>query len=435
MLFRHVILAAVLAAMSTLAFADALTDRARQLLRDRQHRQAYELLLPQEPARAGDPEFDYLLGIAALDAGDPERAVFALERVLAMQPNNHVARAEIARAYMTLGEREAARREFETVRRQSIPDDAKASIDQYLSAISAADITQVQGLNSDAPGFQDNSVNSATSDSRIAIPGLGIVANLDPSSTSQDDLISNISGGVNLTHRLSEQWALVGGIGVATKIHASEGRFDTLSADGNAGVRYSAGKEAFTVGLQAQHFGLDFQRYRQAHGVVAQWQHNYTERRQASLFGQFTELHYPHQGIRDANRSVVGIAFGTALQGNWSPVIFLSAYGGEEREQSEGVPHLGHELGGIRLGGQLRIATGLALFSNFSYERREYGGEEPLFAEEREDDQADLAVGLSYLVRPATTFIAQVAHTQNQSNIPIFDFDRTVTTFALRFNF
>src|SRR5262245_64922836 len=43
----------------------------------------------------------------------PIWAVFALERVLALQPDNHLARAEIARAYLALGERDAARREFE----------------------------------------------------------------------------------------------------------------------------------------------------------------------------------------------------------------------------------------------------------------------------------------------------------------------------------
>ena len=170
------ILAALLAAITTCAFADALTDRARQLLRDRQHREAYNLLLPQEPNRAGDPEFDYLLGIAAIDAGDPERGIFALERVLALQPNNHVARAEIARAYLAVGEREAARREFETVRKQRIPEEAKATVDRFLSAIAAGDVTQMRGYIEAGFGY-DSNVNSATSQSQIAIPGIlgGIV--------------------------------------------------------------------------------------------------------------------------------------------------------------------------------------------------------------------------------------------------------------------
>src|SRR6185369_7530547 len=66
-------IATLLAALSLGALADDLTDRAKRLLAQGQGKQAYELLRPQESARAGDPEFDHLLGIAALDAGENER--------------------------------------------------------------------------------------------------------------------------------------------------------------------------------------------------------------------------------------------------------------------------------------------------------------------------------------------------------------------------
>src|SRR5882672_716578 len=161
-----------LAACASSALADALTDRAKRLLATNQSKQAYELLLPQEQARAGDPEFDYLLGIAALDVGEYERAVFALERVLAVQPNNHQARGEIAKAYLAMGERDAAKQEFETTRKQDIPPHAKAQIEQYLSQITAAETTQISGFIELGFGH-DTNVNAATSSSQIALPALG----------------------------------------------------------------------------------------------------------------------------------------------------------------------------------------------------------------------------------------------------------------------
>src|SRR3546814_19492098 len=59
---------------------------------------SYEQLAAQAEGRIGDPEFDYQLGMAALDAGRYGEAVIALQRVLAVQPNNAPARAELARA-------------------------------------------------------------------------------------------------------------------------------------------------------------------------------------------------------------------------------------------------------------------------------------------------------------------------------------------------
>jgi tetratricopeptide (TPR) repeat protein len=429
------ILAAVLSAVTTCAFADALTDRAKQLLGARQHKQAYDLLLPQEPNRAGDPEFDYLLGIAAIDAGDPERGIFALERVLALQPNNHVARAEIARAYLAVGEKEAARREFETVRRQQIPEDAKASIDRYLSAIAASDITQVRGYMEVAFGY-DSNVNSATAQNQIAVPSLGGLLFNISSGNRRDSPFGSFSGGANFTRKVGESFAVIGGASAFMKANPFEDAFDTYTWDANLGGRLTSGKNAFTLAGQFQEFGVDFARYREAAGLVAQWQHNYHERRQSSIYAQFTDLKYPTQPIRDAERGVLGIAYGTALtNAEYSPVIFASVYGGQEREKADGVPHLGHDLAGIRLGGQMRLGTGINAFANASFERRLYGGTEPLFLVRRADEQYDVSVGVTYLLRAATTLIGQISHTSNDSNVVLNDFDRTLVSVALRVNF
>jgi predicted Zn-dependent protease len=84
---------------------------------------AYELLAPLADARAGDPAFDYALGLAAVDSGRPSEAIVALQRVLAVQPNNGPARAELARAYAAIGDIDTARAEFDTVVGDpSIPD-------------------------------------------------------------------------------------------------------------------------------------------------------------------------------------------------------------------------------------------------------------------------------------------------------------------------
>jgi len=424
-----------LAACAFGALADALTDRAKRLLAQKQPKQAYELLLPEEATRAGDPEFDYLLGLAALDSGDPERAVFALERVLAVQPNNHVARAEIARAYLAMGERDTARREFETVRKQPIPESAKATIDRFLSAIAAGDTTQLTGFVEFGLGY-DSNVNSATAGSQIAVPALGgIIVTLNQSSTQRRDYFAQLSGGVNLIHKVAPEWALVGGAAAAAKFNDTQTQFDTFTFDANLGGRWTRGKEAITVGAQYQTFELDYAPYRETTGVVAQWQHIFDEQHQATLFGQYSELRYPSQRIRDADRKIIGAAYAQAFSGEYSPVLFSSVYTGREDEQAGGVPHLGHVPAGVRLGGQMRLGPGLSAFANAAHEYRRYGGPDPVFLVTRHDRQTDMSGGLSYVLRPGTTLIGQLSHTENRSNIQLNQFRRTLATLSLRFNF
>jgi tetratricopeptide (TPR) repeat protein len=328
------LLALLLSCVSVWAWADAVTDRAKSLLQRNDPVAAYKLLLPLEPQRAGDPEYDYLLGIASLDAGDPERAIFALERVLAVQPDNLQARAEIARAYMATGEREAAKRELEAVRARQVPPQVRSTIDGYLSAIAAAEQTQAVAYLDVAFGY-DTNINSATPTSTIAIPAIGPVFTLAPSLLETDDRFLNVAAGVNFTRKLDLSWSLVGGLGGVLRRNLSKDVFNTDTVDGSLGVRVARGQNAITRGRQGQYIGVDANAYRTVGGGIAQWQHNFDERTQASVFGQYAALRYDTQPVRDADRSIIGVAYAKAFSGEYAPALFLSLYGGQKRSSTK----------------------------------------------------------------------------------------------------
>ena len=202
-------------ALGTAHADDAVNNQARELLSQKRAAAAYELLAPLAEAEAGNPEFDYLLGIAALDAGHPGEAVFALERVLAVAPDNTLARAEIARAYYALSELETARREIEHVKASgNVPEGATATLDKYLSLIERArgGGTRVRGYLSIAGGY-DTNANSGTDQSSIAIPFLNTNAlfQLVDQARSTESPYALVAGGLDITHPLNKQLSLVGG--------------------------------------------------------------------------------------------------------------------------------------------------------------------------------------------------------------------------------
>lgn len=419
------------------AFCDEFTDRARRLLDAGQAREAYALLLPLESARAGTVEYDYLLGIAALDSGDADRAVFALERVLAVQPGHLQARAEIARAFAAQGDRAGARRELELVRAASPPPEVQRTIDRFLAAISRPP-SRFAGFIEGTFGL-DSNINSATGSGSLAIPAIGTVT-LGNGASRLSDTFFGLSAGGNFAYPLDETWALVGGARGTARLNNGDNvktQFDTLSADLDAGVRWARDNaDSVTVGLQHQAFLLDNARYRDSTGVVAQWQHNLSDTRQVSVFGQYSDLRYPTQAVRDAARSVVGVSYAHSFDAPYAPVLFLSAYAGSERERAAGVPHLGHVPLGARAGVQLTLQPDRLLFNAFaSYEERRYGGPEPLFAATRKDRQADLRVSLTWMLRDGWSVTPQVSYTDNRSSISLFQFDRTVTSVSVRKDF
>ena len=117
--------AAVCAVLASPAIAsvDPVVQRALALEKQGKAREAYALLAPLADQRADDPDLAYALGLAASDSGHLPEAILAFQRVLALQPNNAEARAEIARAYARLGDVESARAQFDTVLADpTIPD-------------------------------------------------------------------------------------------------------------------------------------------------------------------------------------------------------------------------------------------------------------------------------------------------------------------------
>ena len=59
-----------------------LMSDAQNLLAAGNPKQAYMLLVAEQNRLAGSPDFDYLLGVAALDSGKIDESIIALERVL-----------------------------------------------------------------------------------------------------------------------------------------------------------------------------------------------------------------------------------------------------------------------------------------------------------------------------------------------------------------
>jgi tetratricopeptide (TPR) repeat protein len=422
---------------AALAWADATLDKAKGLLAQKNPKAAFELLLPLQSQRAGEIEYDYLLGIAALDAGDAQQAVFALERVLAVNPNYLQARAEIARAYFVLGERDSARREFEAVKAAGgqIPPEARESIDRYLSAL-APQQTEFKAYIELALGY-DNNTNSATSKSTIALPAFGgAISQLNPLGVKQGAWFGGVSAGASVSHPVSDQVALVGALAYGGKFNQQYAdTFDTGQVDLSAGARWGQGNDQILAIGQAQRFWVDNETYRNSLGGTAQWLHNFNPAQQMTVFGQYAALRFPDQSPSDANRWIVGLGYSQAFAAPYAPVVFISGYGGEQKETNDSFSWLGFKPFGARLGGQLSFNDRTLLFGALSYEYRTYNGTEPLFLVERRDNQYDARLGLTYTFAPKWSVTPQVAYTNNRSNIELNEYDRTVGSVSVRRDF
>lgn len=422
------------------AVVDATVVQARALLERGQAQQAFDLLAPLEAPRAGDPDFDTVLGIAANETGQFTRAVFALERALSVQPENARARAELGRALFALGDNRASRRVLLQTRQADIPKGAADTIDQFLQAI---DRSEEAARSSIRPyleaGFgYDTNINSGPGNANVAVPSAvpvigGLVFTLAPGAVKSSGSFASLGGGISGRYVLDPRWSLIGNISGTTRANSRTSQFDTTQIDLNAGASYRYDKHEFSGAYQAGSYRVDRARLRDQQGVIGEWTYRPDGFSQWSSYLQLGRLSYPGQSLRDANRTVLGTSYAHAFRDGL--LVFAGAYAGSEKERASGVQQFGHKLAGLKIGAQKSLRDEFAVFGNLSYEDRDYGGQDPFFLVTRHDRQTTLNFGFNWVPARYWRVTPQISLSTIRSNIVISDFNKSVLGVIVRRDF
>ena len=413
----------------------ALLARAQTLLSSGQARNAYDLLNEKAGLYAGIPQFDYQLGIAALDAGLPGRAILALERVLALEPNHLQARAEIARAYLVNGETESARRQFELVAAQKIPAEVRQVIDGYLAGIAKAQsagsaqtaITAELGI-----GYDSNVNFGSQSNQWLLADGTAVT----PTAVSQPRSSTAASANVTVSHLkpINGNYALIFGGSLLYRGTPSAHTLDQVQMDLSAGLQRKQGCHEFTMQMQYQTLRLDDARFRDATGLGGQWRCDWDAKTQIGAFAQWFDFTYPSQSARDGRSQTIGLTLSRLLEQPNQPILVSSLYVGSEHTRAS-IDALDYQFFGARIALNLKLNDGWRAFAALSYESRDFAGEEALFGATRHDRQTDLRFGAEKNLSRQWTIAPQITLTRNASTLAPNDFRRSQAYLFARYRF
>src|SRR3989338_31465 len=266
---------------------------ADELIKNGKPTDAYNLLEPLEFDRSGEIRFDYLIGVAALDSGKPDKATLAFERVLAMNPNFAGARLDMARAYFQLGDLPRAQTEFQEVLKQNPPKAAHDTIQKYLDAIAsveAAKQTRISGYVEGVVGHDSNIANSSTQTFTFAStsPWSGLFpGNQLPPAAKFTGAYEGINAGAEISHSLNANWGVFAGADLRQHGNMTQTAYDTVSTDGRAGVMYAEAQDVYKLSLTGGQLYTANSMRRDSLGVSGEWQHVFSPANQMSVFVQY----------------------------------------------------------------------------------------------------------------------------------------------------
>lgn len=432
---RRRILAVILCGMACLGLARAATlgDEIQAEIKAGRAQAAWELAQRHLPEHAGEPEFDFAAGLAALEAGQPQQAVMALERVLIVQPNHHRARLELARAYFQLGDYAAARREFQAVSTQGPPPNVRRRIGTFLDEIqrreSAARI-QVTGYVELRPGW-DSNVASATSDTSIDIPALGVV-NLADGEISDRFLDKN--AGLTVVRPLDKRRALFADLAYRDRENVETQAYDTRSIGLSGGMAWAGERERLRLPAQYQVLYLANQEFRRLFSLGAEWSRDMDEYNQALLFGQLGTLRYPDYAERDVDMLLAGAGWNHRYAG--LPLLAsASLYLGDESARNSGGDPNGRLYYGARLATQWNGIPKHTPYASLTWQRSGYDAVNPTFLRTRSEDFAEARLGWSWQPQRRWNVTAEASLIDNNANISIYEYTRRQFSVGVRYQF
>lgn len=415
------------------ASAPAKTDTDTAAARARAEAD-YARLSAEAAARAGDPAFDYALGIAALDTGRYGEAIIALQRVLAVTPANAAARAELARAYALAGDIDTAREQFATVVDDpSLPDPVRQRFTGFVRGLDK----QIRGGGSDLSGFvdvragHDSNINSATELNSIVIPLFSFLGpgQLGAGARAQSDSFYDIVAGASGVTAISRQDRLFASVLGNWRDNFDSDTFDQAALTATAGYAHSfANQDVISISAQAQEFWLDRNAFRSSLGVTAQYTKALAGGKAVTLAGSWNRLDFDGDPLRDADRysgsvSFVGKRFVAGLTG------------GKEETRRQAGDNLSFAFVAANIGAEVPLAKRLAMVAGAGFDLRRHDAADPLFLAKRKDERVDLQAGLKLALTDRLFLQPTATWSRNWSNIALFDFERWTVSVGARFEF
>ncbi len=350
--------------------------------------------------------------------GKLTEALFALERAIAIDPQNDEARLLLGKIYAQLGEKDSAEAQF-----KHIIDTKK---EQSAAAQTALDnLKYVREWSHNAIiGYRighDDNVNSGLDNTSIFIPSANTSLTLPDSNGENDETTQTVyaSGSANYQHTDTLSYIIKG-----TVSKTDDNFFDQAYAAIDVGARLNQEKSQQTFRFIQSY--VDYDNFDEIN--ISRLSYEYLRllknRNYYKISVDLQYLNYEDQDIRDDRRLTLSGQYRYLL----SPSLSLTSelfYTQDIRSEGS-FDELDFDSYGLQTTLRKRLNNTLALSFDLNYRINNYDGDDQLFLRERLDRRLHFRSKLSWQFIHKTTLSVAYQYTDNDSNISLYDFDKNV---------
>ena len=421
--------------------------RMNSLIALEQYEQAYvvgkdNLETPEETLE-GDPEFDLLFGIAAIEAGYPNESVFAFERVITQSTSagdRDRARIELARAYFLTNNLTASENLFNQVLDSNPPQNVQNNIQAFLNLIQSRRQNQRATIKwSVATNVgTDSNINGATSSGTIDIPGFGLPIELNPDGQKTEDDFSDTTLTFSYSKPFTRDRFLSVLLSLNHRDNMTTDQFDLDTLRGEISYNYGNRKNRFKHGIQFSQVELDHIDFQNAVGINSSWQHAGNNGWYQSISAAAIAIRYdtnavsPQNDLRDVNQFLLTASI-SKLGATFSNT-FTIYYGDEDAQQSPGEQN-GRSFQGVAHSLLWHLNSKHTPYLRVSYQQAEHDALHNVFPTTRDDSILTGSTGWIWQYSTKLSLTSDMVYTDADSNIPLFTYTRFKFQAGLRYQF
>lgn len=422
-------LQAVIASQSFAGEAKITNKLASTLLEAGQPQKALDLLRGAIKEGSQDTQIWFLAGVSAKAVNRPLEAKGYFEKVIELDPENaHRAKLELAEIAYATGDEETSKKYLQEVKKAAPPERVGANIDQFLTQIEEQGVPKNWQLTVSLGMMYDSNANAGPDTYSVIMFGLPFT--LSNSAQDTEDFAMLYRIGARHNYQVTDDFGWTSNANLSYTDYSDLNYLDSLVFSVSSGPSLKISDRVVVTAplvFDRVKYGHEYDYFTYNIGLAPQLRYGLTQ----NIFLNFTAVasHKTYRANSDRDTGIYQFSSSVFYQPNRkSYVSFGTTIGREECD----LDYYAQDMWAVNARYGYAFTIGIQASLSASYTNSDYDGKEAAYFVTRDDDTIRFGGELSYLIQKIdTTASLSIYHTDNDSNIDIYTYDKNVITFSL----
>jgi hypothetical protein len=371
----------------------------------------------------------FWIGTSAMQVGETQLAVEKFKKMLAIDPHLYRARLELATTYFSTGRYEDARRELEIVQAASPPPGVQKNIAKLLEAIEERTKKLFYNLRASLGYMWDDNITSGPEQRSYVVSGGIFTPSATASKLADEALVTNVSG--NVLYDMGESKGMMWNTAASfyNKAYSDYSQFNYMALDVTTGPWWAGTRDILKIPFGYFYSDYESERLSEAFHLDPNYEYHLNPNFSLKGLYSYTNENYfadYREGLDNTNHRFE-LTPNVYLKNRKHTISATAGYenhNAKSGQYSYADPYLGFSY-------FLRCTPDTEIFLRYQYFRREFEEIPTLYNQFRTDKRHMYTAVISQGFRKYFFASFEFGYLDNNSNLALYDYDKTTYTVSI----